>query len=69
MFGADDLLNQGSNYVNYRGYDPYGNRVSGRPTIEDFFNNTHSRWEKFNTRPIGAYGPLHRGLHHGQVHV
>ena len=35
MFGADDLLNQGSNYVTYSGYDPYGNKVNDRPTIED----------------------------------
>ncbi|MGY8916939.1 MAG: carboxypeptidase regulatory-like domain-containing protein, partial [Flavobacteriales bacterium] len=40
MFGADDLLNQGSNLVNYSGFDPYGNKISGRPTIEDFFNDT-----------------------------
>jgi len=60
MFGADDLLNQGNNYVNYRGYDPYGNRVSGRPTIEDFFNDTRTiNGREFNTRPIGAYEPIY----------
>ena len=60
MFGADDLLNQGNNYINYRGYDPYGNRVSGRPTIEDFFNDTRSiNGREFNTRPIGAYEPIY----------
>jgi hypothetical protein len=57
MFGADDLLNQGSNYVSYGGYDPYGNRVSGRPTIEDFFNETNDAG--YNTRPIGAYEPIY----------
>jgi len=57
MFGADDLLNQGSNLVNYSGFDPYGNKISGRPTIEDFFNDTDS--EGFNTRPIGAYEPIY----------
>jgi len=57
MFGADDLLNQGSNLVNYSGYDPYGNKLSGRPTIEDFFNDTNE--EGFNTRPIGAYEPIY----------
>ncbi|PCJ82705.1 MAG: hypothetical protein COA49_01190 [Bacteroidetes bacterium] len=57
MFGADDLLNQGSNLVNYSGYDPYGNKITGRPTIEDFFNNTDS--EGFNTRPIGAFEPIY----------
>ena len=57
MFGADDLLNQGSNLVNYSGYDPYGNKLSGRPTIEDFFNDTNE--EGFNTRPIGAFEPIY----------
>jgi hypothetical protein len=57
MFGADDLLNQGSNLVNYSGYDPYGNKLSGRPTIEDFFNDTND--EGFNTRPIGAFEPIY----------
>ena len=57
MFGADDLLNQGSNYVNYSGYDPYGNKVTGRPTIEDFFNETNDAG--YNTRPIGAYEPIY----------
>ena len=60
MFGADDLLNQGSNYVNYRGFDPYGNRMTGRPTIEDFFNETRTvGGREYNTRPIGAYEPIY----------
>lgn len=57
MFSADELLNQGSNYVNYSGYDPYGNKVNGRPTIEEFFNDVDG--EGFNTRPIGAYEPIY----------
>ena len=57
MFGADDLLNQGSNYVTYSGYDPHGNKVNDRPTIEDFFNKTNDAG--YNTRPIGAYEPIY----------
>ena len=57
MFGADDLLNQGSNYVTYSGYDPYGNKVNDRPTIEEFFNKTNDAG--YNTRPIGAYEPIY----------
>ena len=49
MFGADDLLNQGSNYVTYSGYDPYGNKVNDRPTIEEFFNKTNTAG--YNTVP------------------
>ncbi|MDG2426223.1 MAG: TonB-dependent receptor [Flavobacteriales bacterium] len=57
FFGADDLLNQGSNYVNYSGFDPYGNSMLGRPTIEEFFNETNDAG--FRTRPIGAYEPIY----------
>lgn len=56
MFSADELLNQGSNYVVYSGYDPYGNKVNGRPTIEQFFT---AEEEGFKTRPIGAYEPIY----------
>jgi len=56
MFSADDLLNQGSNLVNYSGYDPYGNKTSGRTSLEDFFNDQE---DSFNTRPIGAYEPIY----------
>ncbi|NNE56271.1 MAG: TonB-dependent receptor plug domain-containing protein, partial [Flavobacteriales bacterium] len=57
MFGADDLLNQGNNVVNYYGFDPYGNKATGNPTLEDFFNETND--EGFRTRPIGAYQPIY----------
>ncbi len=58
MFGADDLLNQGNNLVNYSGFDAYGNRTRGRrPTIEDFFNQTNDNG--FRTRPVGAYEPVY----------
>ena len=57
MFGANDLLNQGENLVNYRGFDPYGNKTTGRSTIEDFFNETNDAG--FETRPIGAYEPIY----------
>ena len=57
MFGADDLLNQGSNYVNYSGFDHHGNALTGRPSIEDFFNETNDNG--FRTRPVGAYEPIY----------
>ena len=57
MFGADDLLNQGQNLVNYSGYDAHGNKTRGRPSIEDFFNETND--DGFRTRPIGAYEPIY----------
>lgn len=57
MFGADDLLNQGNNIVLYSGYDANGKKQNGRPTIEDFFNETND--QGFRTRPIGAYEPVY----------
>ena len=57
MFGADDLLNQGNNYVNYSGYDPWGNAITRRPTLEDFFNEKNEAG--YHTRPIQAYEPIY----------
>ena len=57
MFGADDLLYQGNNAVLYSGYDPWGNKISGRPTIDDFFNETNEAG--YYTRPISAYEPIY----------
>lgn len=57
MFGADDLLNQGNNLVNYSGFDPYGRRLNRRPTIEDFFNERNEAG--YFTRPIQAYEPIY----------
>jgi hypothetical protein len=62
MFGADDLLNQGNNIVTYYGYDPYGNKLSGRrPTIDDFFSEEYSLTDgkSFKTRRIGAFEPTY----------
>ena len=36
-FSADELLNDGSQYVNYYGYDHHGNRLTSKPTLDDFF--------------------------------
>ncbi|MEN9334275.1 MAG: hypothetical protein RLY35_1455 [Bacteroidota bacterium] len=62
MFGADDLLNQGNNIVTYYGYDPYGNKLTGRrPTIDDFFSEEYSLADgkSFKTRRIGAFEPTY----------
>lgn len=60
MFGAEDLLNQGNNVVAYYGYDHKGNKISGRPTIEDFFNETTEvGGNRYYTRPVGAFEPIY----------
>ena len=58
MFSADELLNQGSNYVSYYGYNHYGEKTSGsRPTLDDFFTARDDNG--FLTRPIQAYEPIY----------
>ena len=36
-FSANELLNNGNNYVYYFGFDAFGNPVSGNPTLQDYF--------------------------------
>ncbi|MCB9185974.1 MAG: carboxypeptidase regulatory-like domain-containing protein [Flavobacteriales bacterium] len=56
-FSADELLNNGNNYVSYYGYDHTGKRLSSKPTFDDFFNE---RDEFGNyTRRIGAFEPVY----------
>ena len=57
MFSADELLNQGSSYVTYYGYDHAGNRIKGRPSFDDFFNKKDIYGNY--TRPIGAFEPIY----------
>ena len=56
-FSADELLNSGNNYVTYYGYDHKGDKISGRPSFDDFFNKK----DEFGnyTRPIGAFEPIY----------
>jgi len=41
-FSASELLNGGSNYVYYFGFDAFGNPVSGNPTLQDYFGHRNS---------------------------
>jgi len=61
MFSPDELLNDGSSYVYYYGYDPYGNKQDSRPAFEDFFNKTTKDGigRDQNTRDIGAFEPIY----------
>lgn len=52
MFNANELLNNGNNYVNYFGYDHLGNKVTGKPSIDEFLNDP-------NKRTIGAFQPIY----------
>ena len=57
MFSADELLNNGNSYVSYFGYDHTGQKIKGRPSFDDFFNQR----DQFGnyTRPIGAFEPIY----------
>jgi len=52
MFNADELLNNGNGVVSYFGYDHLGNKVNGKPSIEQFLNNK-------DQRTIGAFQPVY----------
>ena len=57
MFSADELFNQGNNYITYYGYDHTGRRVSGNTDIDRYFNNfdENGNYERF----IGAFQPTY----------
>ncbi|MFZ4784781.1 MAG: TonB-dependent receptor domain-containing protein [Flavobacteriales bacterium] len=60
MFGAEDLLNQGNNYVTYFGYDHTGKKTRGRTTIDDFFNEQYNLGgNSYYSRSIGAFEPIY----------
>ena len=57
LFSAEDLMNNGNRLANYYGFDPYGNKTSGKTTLNDYFT---ARDENGNlTRPIGAFEPIY----------
>ncbi|OFX79149.1 MAG: hypothetical protein A2X12_03835 [Bacteroidetes bacterium GWE2_29_8] len=37
MFSADELLNNGNNYVSYSGYDYKGDKLKNKPTLDEFY--------------------------------
>jgi hypothetical protein len=55
MFSADELLNQGSGFVSYNGYDYTGKKLSNQPNFNDFFTAKDALGRL--TRPIGAFNP------------
>lgn len=55
MFSADELLNQGSGFVAYRGYDYTGKKLNGQVNFNDFFTAKDANGNL--SRPIGAFNP------------
>ncbi|MDX1652667.1 MAG: carboxypeptidase regulatory-like domain-containing protein [Brumimicrobium sp.] len=57
MFSPDELFNQGSNFIEYYGYDHTGERVSGNTDINAYFNelDENGNYRRF----IGAFQPTY----------
>lgn len=61
MFSPDELLNQGNPFVFYYGYDPYGNKLRGRSSFNDFFTQytITDYGDTVFSRNIGAFRPVY----------
>ncbi len=57
LFSPDELLNDGNSFAAWQGYDYKGNKLTSRPSFEDFFNEQDENG--VYTRPIGAYEPIY----------
>jgi hypothetical protein len=60
FFNADELINNGANYVNYSGYDHTGAKTKGKTDISDFFNERDDFGNR--TRAIGAFQPIYNSV-------
>jgi hypothetical protein len=60
MFSPDELFNGGggASLVSYNGYDAYGNKIRGRRSLDQFFNDKSEDGREF-LREIGAFSPLY----------
>ncbi len=57
MFSPENLLGDGTFLVTYRGYDPYGNRLTKQPSFNDFFTKRRADGEL--ERAIPAFRPIY----------
>lgn len=57
LFSPTELLGDGAALVLYRGYDPYGNKLTKQPSYYDFF--TKKRADGEPERAIPAYRPIY----------
>lgn len=57
MFSAEDLLNQGNPLIGYYGYTHDGKKLSGNPSIDDFFNKKDANGNYL--RQVGAFQPIY----------
>lgn len=57
MFSADELLNNGSEYATYYGYDHTGKKLKKQPKFEDFWKEKDENGNY--TRAQGAFTPIY----------
>lgn len=57
MFSADELLYDGAYFANYFGYDYKGNKLTSRPSFDDFFTKKDENGNY--TREIPAFEPIY----------
>jgi len=57
MFSPDELLNSGNSYIGTYGYDYYGNKLTKKPSFDDFFTQKDANGNY--TRAIGAFEPIY----------
>jgi len=57
LFSADELLNNGNNFVSYFGYDHTGEKTSTKPSFDDFFTKQDDLGNF--TRPVAAFEPIY----------
>lgn len=57
MFSADELFNQGQNFIGYYGYDKNGKKVKGVTDINKYFNDfdENGNYKRF----VGAFQPTY----------
>lgn len=57
MFSADELLDNGNYTANYYGFDYKGNKLTSKPSLDDFFTQKDDRGDF--ARPIAAFEPIY----------
>lgn len=61
MFSPDELLNSGSSFVSYWGYDHAGNKVKGKTDVDKYFTefDENGNYRRF----VGAFQPIYGALY------
>ena len=57
FFSADELFNAGNTKVVYYGYDHHGNKLSSKPSLNDFFTKKDENGRYL--RPIASFEPIY----------